>query len=68
MIDFTQLNKQRAASFNKQKQLLKKLSAGQTILCETCSAPLKLNLAVDSSQKGHVCCAKGCTHIELEIA
>ncbi|CAM4287543.1 hypothetical protein [Pseudoalteromonas byunsanensis] len=67
-MDFSQLNKQRAASFNKQKQLLKKLSAGQTILCEQCQKPLKLNLAVDAAQKGQVCCDKGCTLIELEIA
>ncbi|MCF6437353.1 MULTISPECIES: hypothetical protein [Pseudoalteromonas] len=67
-MDFSQLNKQRAASFNKQKQLLKKLSAGQTICCEQCQKPLKLNLAVDAAQKGHVCCDKGCTYIELEIA
>ncbi|MBD1582350.1 hypothetical protein [Pseudoalteromonas sp. S16_S37] len=67
-MDFSQFNKQRAASFNQQKQLLKKLSAGQTMLCETCQKPLKLNLAVEVSQKGQVCCEQGCTQIELEIA
>ncbi|CAH9066493.1 hypothetical protein PSECIP111951_03825 [Pseudoalteromonas holothuriae] len=66
-MDFSQFNKRRAASFNQQKQLLKKLSAGKTVLCETCQQPLKLNLAVDIAQKGLVYCQKGCTQIELEI-
>ncbi|TMO61410.1 hypothetical protein CWC18_11635 [Pseudoalteromonas aurantia] len=66
-MDFSQLNKARAASFNQQKALLKKLGQGKTILCETCRKPLSLDLATQSIKQGVVRCAKGCTHIELEI-
>lgn len=67
-MDFSQLNRQRAASFNQQKNVLKKLGKGATIFCEHCAQPLALNLATEKKQKGVVCCPKGCTHIELELA
>ncbi|MBE0369786.1 hypothetical protein J8L98_10105 [Pseudoalteromonas sp. MMG013] len=66
-MDFSQLNKQRAHSFDKQRTILKKLGKGKTILCETCQQPLTLDLATSNTQQGIICCAQGCTHIELEL-
>ncbi|WP_336620310.1 hypothetical protein [Pseudoalteromonas umbrosa] len=68
MIDITQFNKLRARSFNEQKALLKKLAKGQTVLCQTCGQAIFLNVAVKEGEKATAQCAKGCTHIELDVA
>lgn len=67
-LDIKQFNQQRAAAFNLHKNILKKLSKGQTILCETCNQPLHLDLIAQEKHKGVVSCKKGCTRIELELA
>lgn len=66
-LDINAFNKQRAAAFNQHKNILKKLSKGQTLLCEQCSKPLLLDLNGQDKNKGLVSCAKGCTRIELEL-
>ncbi|MCO7191162.1 MULTISPECIES: hypothetical protein [unclassified Pseudoalteromonas] len=66
-MDFSQLNKARAKSFNDQKALLKKLSKGQTVLCSHCNQPVSLDLTGAEGTKGSAHCAKGCTHIALDL-
>lgn len=66
-MDFSQLNKASAKSFNEQKALLKKLSKGQTVLCQHCEQPIQLDLTAAKGTKGSAHCAKGCTHIELDL-
>ncbi|MCF2911097.1 hypothetical protein L1285_22610 [Pseudoalteromonas sp. DL2-H2.2] len=66
-MDFSHLNKASAKSFNEQKALLKKLSKGQTVLCKHCNQPVQLDLKVAEGTKGSAHCAKGCTHIELDL-
>ncbi|TLX49099.1 hypothetical protein C1E24_00905 [Pseudoalteromonas phenolica] len=66
-IDIDAFNKKRAAAFNQHKNILKKLSKGQTLLCEQCNKPLQLDLNGQDKNKGLVSCTKGCTSIELEL-
>lgn len=68
-LDFSAINKTTAKSFNEQKNLIKRLFKGNTVLCETCKKPLKLVVPTDVKQTGKygVFCKKGCTDIELEI-
>ncbi|QFU23623.1 hypothetical protein FM038_016540 [Shewanella eurypsychrophilus] len=68
-LDFSAINKTTAKSFNEQKNLIKRLFKGNTVLCETCKQPLKLVVPTDIKQTGKygVFCKKGCTDIELEI-
>ena len=83
MIDikqFSQLQKSSSHSFNQQKLLIKKLMAGQKVLCQQCQQPLRLNLPskhqpnTPSSAKNkldnvsHITCAKGCTDILLDVS
>jgi hypothetical protein len=64
-LDFSQINKTTASSFNEQRNLIKKIGRGNTELCPTCKSPLKLS--VSSLGKTGVKCEKGCTNIELEL-
>ncbi|MPY22438.1 hypothetical protein FM037_08395 [Shewanella psychropiezotolerans] len=68
-LDFSAINKTTAKSFNAQKNLIKRLFKGNTVLCETCKQPLKLIVPTDKQQTGKygVFCNKGCTDIELEL-
>ena len=66
-LDIDAFNKKRAAAFNQHKNIVKKLSKGQTLLCEQCNTPLQLDLKGQDKSKGQVSCAKGCTSIELEL-
>lgn len=78
MIDIQKLSalqKNSSRSFHQQKTLIKKLMAGQQILCESCQQPLKLNLPssagsnrVDNNEKSTICCLKGCTDIQLDFS
>lgn len=65
--DIDAFNKKRAAAFNQHKTILKKLSKGQALFCEHCKQPLHLDLNQTDKHQGLVSCAKGCTHIELEL-
>lgn len=64
-IDFSQINKSTADSFNQQRNIIKRLAKGQTVLCEQCKQPLTLK--VTNEGESGVWCAKGCTQINLEL-
>ncbi|TEW53487.1 hypothetical protein E2R68_12350 [Psychromonas sp. RZ22] len=64
-IDFSQINKIAAKSFNQQRNVIKRLAKGQTVLCEQCQQPL--TLTVLSEGESGVQCNKGCTQINLEL-
>jgi len=68
-LDFSAINKSSTLSFKAQRNLIKKLGQGQTVLCKHCLKPLKLTAltsAVSEDETG-VRCAKGCTDIVLEF-
>lgn len=64
-LDFSKINKATAKSFNEQRNLIKKLGKGETVLCKNCSLALKLS--VSAVGEPGVFCGNGCTHIELEL-
>jgi len=64
-LDFSQLNKNAAKSFNEQRNVIKKIGRGDTVLCSICQQPLKLS--VSALNKTGVNCAQGCTSITLEL-
>jgi len=64
-LDFSQINKTSANLFNEQRNIIKKIGKGETVLCSTCKNPLKLS--VSSLGKTGVSCQKGCTNIDLEL-
>jgi hypothetical protein len=64
-MDFSVINKTSAKSFNEQRNLIKRMGKGQTVLCSQCQQPLQLS--VSSAEEAGVSCAKGCTHISLEV-
>ncbi|PKF62723.1 hypothetical protein CW745_04690 [Psychromonas sp. psych-6C06] len=64
-LDFSAINKSSAKSFNEQKNMIKKIGKGQTVLCATCKQPLQLSVSSDSETG--VSCAKGCTQVGLEV-
>ncbi|MCP4320481.1 MAG: hypothetical protein GY787_01205 [Alteromonadales bacterium] len=64
-LDFSAINKSSAKSFNEQKNMIKKIGKGQTVLCTTCKQPLQLS--VSSEGENGVQCEKGCTQIGLEV-
>jgi hypothetical protein len=74
MIDikqFAELQKKSKNSFAEQRQLLKKVMAGQTVLCSTCQQPLFL-IAPEKNSTGNnqnpgIRCKKGCTTILLDF-
>ncbi|ABO24587.1 hypothetical protein Shew_2721 [Shewanella loihica PV-4] len=68
-VDFSAINKSTAASFNEQKNLIKRLFKGNRVDCQKCKQPLQLIVPTEKAQTGHygVFCKKGCTDIELEI-
>ncbi|WP_019612982.1 hypothetical protein [Psychromonas ossibalaenae] len=64
-LDFSAVNKSASKSFNDQRNLIKKIGRGETVLCTVCGQPLKLS--VSSEGQPGVSCAKGCTSIALEL-
>lgn len=68
-LDFTAINQSSTKSFNNQRNLIKKIGRGETVLCPTCQQPLKLATPVKgkTDRKNGIACAKGCTDIELEF-
>lgn len=64
-MDFSAINKTTAKSFNEQRNLIKRIGKGATVLCVNCQQPLTLSVSSDG-QPG-VSCQKGCTEIGLEI-
>jgi len=64
-LDFSQINKTAAKSFNQQRNIIKKLAQGRTVLCDECEQPLTLTVK-DEVESG-IQCLKGCTQINLEL-
>ncbi|MEH6453622.1 MAG: hypothetical protein V7782_11350 [Psychromonas sp.] len=64
-LDFSLINKTSANSFNEQRNTIKKIAKGDTVLCSSCKKPLKLS--VSSEGKTGLRCEKGCTDIDLEL-
>lgn len=74
MIDikqFSALQKASKNSFANQKQIVKKVIAGQKVLCPKCQQPLQLftpeNCANANSQSSGIRCTQGCTDIQLDF-
>lgn len=74
MIDikqFSVLEKNSKQSFAKQKQMVKKVMAGQTILCQQCHKPLYLitpqSSKITDSKPPGIRCEKGCTDLQLDF-
>ncbi|ATD08052.1 hypothetical protein SIO17_13460 [Pseudoalteromonas piscicida] len=67
-MDFSQLNKKSAKSFNDQKALIKKLSQGRVVNCPSCQQPIALSLSQSTSNRAVAQCKQGCTFIELDLA
>ena len=63
---FASLQQQSKNSFVNQKQLMKKVMAGQTVLCITCKQPLKL-YTPESKKTTGIRCVKGCSDIQLDF-
>ena len=64
-IDFSNINKAAANSFKQQRNVIKRLGKGETLLCDSCNKPL--TLSVINGMNPGVKCEKGCTNIELEL-
>ena len=74
MIDIKQfavLQKASKDSFAKQKKLMKKVIAGQEVLCPMCQQPLYLITPKDctnsDSETSGIRCKKGCTDLQLDF-
>jgi hypothetical protein len=68
---FSELQNKSKNSFASQRQLMKKVMAGQTVLCSTCKQPLFLltpsKNAAESGENLGISCKKGCTDIQLDF-
>ncbi|MCL1048557.1 hypothetical protein L2755_02765 [Shewanella abyssi] len=68
-MDFSVINDTTAKSFHEQKNLIKRVFKGNTVLCQTCKQALEMKLPVkgrDETVAG-IRCKKGCTDIELDM-
>ncbi|MCL1112608.1 hypothetical protein L2703_03150 [Shewanella basaltis] len=72
-LDFSAVNDTTSASFNQQKNLIKRMLKGNSATCTDCNKPLTLQLppnsknAKPSAKAPGIYCAKGCTDIELDM-
>tara|TARA_R110002126_G_scaffold41187_9_gene120083 strand:+ start:3129 stop:3386 length:258 start_codon:yes stop_codon:yes gene_type:complete len=72
-LDFSAINAPTLASFNQQKNLIKRMLKGNNATCSDCNKPLTLQLppntkqAKPASKAPGIYCAKGCTDIELDM-
>ncbi|QIR14095.1 hypothetical protein [Shewanella aestuarii] len=72
-LDFSAVNDTTLASFNQQKNLIKRMMKGNTAECSECKKPLTLVLPANgknakaSDKLPGIYCAKGCTDIELDM-
>jgi len=64
-INFSQKNKTAADSFKQQREVIKRIGKGETVVCEQCQLPL--TLTVTNEGESGVQCNKGCTQINLEL-
>jgi hypothetical protein len=72
-LDFSAVNDPTLASFNQQKNLIKRMLKGNSATCTGCNKPLTLLLppntkkAPKNNKAPGIYCAKGCTDIELDM-
>ncbi|WOT06072.1 hypothetical protein [Shewanella youngdeokensis] len=68
-MDFSEINSTTAKSFNEQKNLIKRVFKGNSVICTTCNQPLEMKLPVKGQQESvsGIRCKKGCTDIELDM-
>lgn len=64
-MDFSAINRSAAKSFNEQRNLIKRIGKGDTVLCTTCQKPLILSVCRESEPG--VKCQNGCVSISLEL-
>ena len=68
---FAALQQASKNSFAKQKQLVKKVIAGQKVLCSECQQPLYLftpeQCSEANSNSSGIRCKKGCTDLQLDF-
>jgi len=66
---FSALEKNSKQSFAKQKQKIKKVMAGQIVLCQQCQKPLSLFTPENTTNSRllGIRCAKGCTDLQLDF-
>jgi len=64
-LDFSGINKKFANSFHQQRNQIKKVLRGDTVLCDQCNQPI--TLISSSKEQAFNGCKKGCTAIEMEI-
>lgn len=63
---FSSLQKASKESFFQQKKIIKKVLAGQAVLCEQCQQPLCF-FTSDVKEAQGIRCQQGCTKIQLDI-
>ncbi|AZG72691.1 hypothetical protein [Shewanella livingstonensis] len=72
-LDFSTINDPTLASFNQQKNLIKRMLKGNSATCNDCNKPLTLQLppnttkAKPADKAPGIYCVKGCTDIELDM-
>ena len=68
-MDFSVINDSTAKSFQQQKNLIKRVFKGQTVLCSVCNQALEMKLPIKDQQESvaGIRCKKGCTDIELDM-
>lgn len=72
-LDFSAVNGPTLASFNQQKNLIKRMLKGNSATCADCNKPLTLQLPPNSknakpnANAPGIYCVKGCTDIELDM-
>jgi hypothetical protein len=68
-LDFSTINKDTQLSFKAQRNMIKNIAKGATVLCKQCNKPLQLTTPKKGVKvrKTGVFCVKGCTDIELEF-
>ncbi len=64
-LDFSNINKKSADSFHQQRNQIKKVLRGDTVLCEQCNQPLAL--ISSTKDQALIGCQKSCTAIDMEI-
>lgn len=68
-LNFSTLNKATAKSFHEQRNVIKNVCRGKTVLCPVCQQPLKLLVPGKKQldKPSGIRCDKGCTTIELDV-
>ncbi|ACJ30275.1 Conserved hypothetical protein [Shewanella piezotolerans WP3] len=68
-MDFSVINDTTTKSFNEQKNLIKRVFKGNTVLCPVCKQALEMKLPTKDQQEtiSGIRCKKGCTDIELDM-